>query len=788
MSDKLLAIPASLLHDSSNSYIPTSSRKRTSRALDSWELKQLRAAGVGTASLIDSSSLQADDFDESLPEVITASVDTISTSIDPRMLYTAYSDQPFSLVSCPEGSMARVAANSKNLARSLKSSTSTPSHTPSSVLRSTSLQQQKYQLPSSSLPVHDYKSQIISLVSNNQCCLIVGETGSGKTTQIPQFLLESGLFPSNKIIGITQPRRVAAISIATRVAEELNTKLGDKVGYSIRFEDIQSSNTNILYLTDGVLLKEMQGDPLLSRYSVIMLDEAHERSINTDLLIGLIERTLKNRPDLKIIVTSATLDSEKFVEYLKCPVLNIPGRIFPVETFYAKTFEPDYLNSALTTVDFIHTEFSKTEAGDVLVFLTGAEEIEAACQMMTSSAQNYDKTCLKLVVLPLYSSLSSDAQKLVFAPTPPGYRKIVFATNIAETSITIDGIKFVIDCGFVKIKSFNPKITMDQLVVVPISKANAKQRSGRAGRTSPGTCFRLYTQSSYEKELIDHPIPEILRSNLVSVVLLLKSLGIIDIYSFKFLDPPSVGNVTNACQTLRLLDAVDDCGYLTPLGKRLSHFPLDPLLAKMLLASIDLKCSKQAVYVSAMLSVDEVFYRPISRKQRQYDDDCVESQRDSQLARAESAHNRFISDLGDHVTLLNVYSSWESSGFAYKWAKDNYIHFRALKEAREIVSQLTSIMDRLNLPLISSSSPVLLLKAVTVGYFLKVAKRSNDCYRTLTDNTSVYIHPSSSMIHRQPKYVIYNELVLTSKEYMRCVSWIDPRWLTKICPKLYKLQ
>ena len=334
-----------------------------------------------------------------------------------------------------------------------------------------------------SLPIFKLRETIIQAIEENQIMVVVGDTGSGKTTQMTQYLAEAG-FASRGIIGCTQPRRVAAMSVAKRVAEEVGCRLGQEVGYTIRFEDCTSPSTRIKYMTDGMLLRECLVDPLVSKYSVLLLDEAHERTVSTDVLFGLLKKAAKERPDLRLIVTSATLDAERFSSYFfNCPILTIPGRTYPVEVLYAKEPESDYLDSALMTVMQIHLS---EPPGDILVFLTGQEEIDTACEVLYERMKALGSSVPELIILPVYSALPSEMQSKIFDPAPPGCRKVVLATNIAETSITIDGIFYVIDPGFVKQNSYDAKLGMDALIVVPISQAQAKQRSGRAGRTGPG--------------------------------------------------------------------------------------------------------------------------------------------------------------------------------------------------------------------------------------------------------------------------------------------------------------
>jgi len=433
------------------------------------------------------------------------------------------------------------------------------------------------------LPVYQFQSKLLDAVQSNQCVVVEGETGSGKTTQIPQFLVEVGYAtPTKNCVGCTQPRRVAATSIAQRVADEMDVTLGETVGYTIRFEDMSSNQTVLKFLTDGMLLREAMNDPLLSRYSVIVLDEAHERTLATDVLMGLLMEVLPKRTkqskhgELKVVVMSATLDAEKFQEYFNnAPLLKVPGRTFPVEVFYTAEPERNYVEAAVRTAIQIH----KCEGpGDILVFLTGEQEIEQACEEIRCGVQDMGKDAAELVVYPLYSSLPPAQQKKIFSNAPgprvvggPPGRKVVVSTNIAETSLTIDGIVYVIDPGFSKQKVYNPRIRVESLLVSPISRASARQRSGRAGRTRPGKCFRLYTESSFYNDLQETTYPEILRSKMSNVVLTLKKLGIDDLVHFDFMDPPAPETLMRALEVLNYLGALDDEGDLTDLGRQMAE-------------------------------------------------------------------------------------------------------------------------------------------------------------------------------------------------------------------------
>ena len=422
------------------------------------------------------------------------------------------------------------------------------------------------------LPVYQFQADLIQAVRDHQFVVVEGETGSGKTTQIPQFLVEANFCqPGRTSIACTQPRRVAATSIAQRVAEEMDVPLGKEVGYTIRFEDVSDSQRTILkFVTDGMLLREAMTDPLLSRYSVIVLDEAHERTLATDVLMGLLMEILPKRTsssehgELKVVIMSATLDAKKFQEYFdNAPILKVPGRTFPVEIFYTAAPEPNYVEAAIRTVIHIH---QCEGPGDILVFLTGEQEIEQACEEIRTKSMSLGMDVPELVVVPLYSSLPPQQQKKIFDPAPgprvvgglPG-RKVVVSTNIAETSLTIDGIVYVVDPGFSKQKVYNPRIRVESLLVSPISRASARQRAGRAGRTRPGKCYRLYTEKSFYEDLQETTYPEILRSKMSNVVLTLKKLGIDDLVHFDFMDPPAPETLMRALELLNYLGALGTC-------------------------------------------------------------------------------------------------------------------------------------------------------------------------------------------------------------------------------------
>ena len=428
-----------------------------------------------------------------------------------------------------------------------------------------------------SLPVYAYKENFLEALREHQILILEGETGSGKSTQIPQYLHEAGYTKGGLKVGCTQPRRVAAMSVAARVAEEMGVKLGSEVGYAIRFEDNTNEKTIIKYMTDGMLLREFLTEPDLGAYSFLIIDEAHERTISTDVLFGLLKDLARARPDLKLIISSATLNAQKFAAYFDdAPIFRVPGRRYNVDIMYTKQPEANYLAAAVTTVFQIHVSQPR---GDILVFLTGQDEIESMSTSITETCRKLGNRVPELIVCEIYANLPTDLQQKIFEPTPPKARKVVLATNIAETSITVDGVQYVIDPGFVKQNVYNARTGMESLVVEPISRAAAGQRAGRAGRTGPGKCFRLYTKYSYENEMNEETMPEIQRANLNSVVLLLKSMGIHDLVNFDFLDPPSTDNLIRALEELYALGALNDKGSLTKDGRRMvspSRLPRNP--------------------------------------------------------------------------------------------------------------------------------------------------------------------------------------------------------------------
>ncbi|CAE6450412.1 unnamed protein product [Rhizoctonia solani] len=643
-----------------------------------------------------------------------------------------------------------------------------------------------------SLPIYAYREQLLTAIETHQVLIVVAETGSGKTTQLPQYLHEAGYTKGGLKVGCTQPRRVAAMSVAARVAEEMGTKVGYEVGYSIRFEDCTSDKTVLKYMTDGMLLREFLTEPDLAGYAALIIDEAHERTLSTDILFALVKDIARFRPELRLLISSATMDAKKFSEYFDdAPIFYVPGRRYPVDIHYTPQPEANYLHAAITTVFQIHTTQPK---GDILVFFTGQDEIDAAMENLQETARALGNKVAELIVCPIYANLPSEMQAKIFEPTPEGARKVVLATNIAETSITIDGVVFVIDPGFVKQNSYNPRSGMASLVVVPCSRASANQRAGRAGRIGPGKAFRLYTKWAYSNELEENTVPEIQRTNLGMVVLLLKSLGINNLIEFEFMDPPPGETLMRALELLYALGALNDRGELTKLGRRMAEFPVDPMLSKTIIASEQYSCTDEVLSIISMLSESSsLFYRPKDKKMH-----------------ADKARQNFVKNGGDHFTLLNIWDQWSETNYSQQWCYENFVQFKSLSRVRDIRDQLAGLCDRVEVVIQSnpnSNDITPIQKALTSGYFYNTVRKdlywrlprsdkfpqarlqkSGDSYRTLKTNQTVYIHPSSSLFQAQPpiKFALYYELVMTSKSYMRQVMEIKPAWLLEVAPHFFK--
>ncbi|TVY15360.1 putative ATP-dependent RNA helicase [Lachnellula arida] len=681
--------------------------------------------------------------------------------------------------------------------------------------------------PASLLPIARHRQNLLYLIETYPVTIVVGHTGSGKTTQIPQYLEQAGWCAEGKIIAVTQPRRVAATTVAIRVAEEAGCKVGEEVGYSIRFEDVTSASTRIKFLTDGLLLREALIDPLLSRYSVIMVDEAHERSLSTDVLLGVLKKILKRRPnDLRIIISSATLQAEDFLKFFAgdteiqpkpaapaavtlddlvsqggstAPdtenvlggnigrIISLEGRMYPVDVLYLEKPAEDYVEKAVQTVFDIHT---KEPDGDILVFLTGREEIDTAVQAISERAADLHPRAQTIMPLPLYAGLSTEQQMYVFEEAPENTRKVIFSTNIAEASITIDGIVYVVDTGFVKLRAFNPLTGIETLTATPISKASATQRAGRAGRTKTGKCYRLYTESNFQS-LEAATIPEIQRSNLAPVILQLKALGIDNIVRFDFITSPPAELVIRALELLYSLGALDDYAKLTrPLGTRMAELAVEPMMAKTLLSASSFGCMSEMLSIAAMTSVGgNIWFH-----------------HDGEKKKMETARRKFAVEEGDHITLLNVYQAFITKGKKEtKFCHDNYINFKALTRAVSIRAQLKRYLERFGIVVdetLSSNAnkqPLAvggpdkeekIRRCLTTGFFAHAAKMQPDgTFRNVAGGTILHAHPSSLMFNRKADWVVFHEVMETgNKTFIRDVTKIEKSWLVEYAPDFYKIR
>ena len=684
----------------------------------------------------------------------------------------------------------------------------------------------------SRLPIFTCRDAILFLVETRATTVLVGQTGCGKTTQVPQYLAEAGWCAGGRMVACTQPRRVAAQTIAARVAEEMGTPLGQDVGYAVRFENVCTpGTTKIQFCTDGVLLRELMDDPLLTKYGVVMVDEAHERSLATDALLGLLKKIQRRRPDLRVVVASATIQAETFADFFDtrhvelkpalgpaalAPAARVPsrepgivsveGRAHAVAIHYLSKPAPEYVKAAVAAALDVHRSEGP---GDVLMFLTGEDEIEEACEMLreawareTREASARTKRALpsgngrdvgavgegvrsRLVVTPLYAGLPPAAQTEAFAPAPRYARKVVVASNVAETSVTIEGVAYVVDCLFAKKKNYDAARSAETLMAAPVSRAAANQRAGRAGRARPGACFRLCTEPDFAR-LPEQETPEMVRSDLASLVLQLKHLGIDNIVHFEWLSPPPAANMLKAIELLYALGALDDDARLTaPLGTRLAELPLEPQLGKALLASDALGCVSEMLTIAAYLQVAHVW----------------QSSRGRQRA-LDEARDRFAVAEGDAVTFLNVHRAWERVGGAGGGAKaraftdKNMLSRRALVRASDVREQLSKHVERFGLRPSASRSdgrdPDPVRRAMASGFFANAATLAphgggaDGCaFRSVRGGATLYVHPGSVLFRARPACVVYVSAVRTGKEYMRDVTSVDPEWLPELAPHFY---
>ncbi|CRL23424.1 RNA helicase, ATP-dependent DEAH box, HrpA type [Penicillium camemberti] len=678
------------------------------------------------------------------------------------------------------------------------------------------------------LPVFENADLIRDLLREQDVMLLVGETGSGKSTQIPQFLVDEFWCrpvptqitrdgkTEKKMVGgciaITQPRRVAAISLARRVAEEMGTPLGShspasKVGYSVRFDTSTSPSTRVKFLTEGMLLQEMLHDPNLTKYSAIVVDEVHERGINVDLTLGFLRNLVSGKKEgrggvpLKVIVMSATADMESLTDFfqqgLKQPeaqqkaiesaeadadkmdtsspkdisVCRIKGRQFAVKTIYSPAPVHDFVDAALKIIFQIHQK--EPMPGDILVFLTGQETVEALEHLVNEYAMSMDPSLPKILVLPLFAALPQAAQQRVFAPAPPRTRKVVLSTNIAETSVTVSGVRHVIDCGKAKVKQFRTRLGLDSLLVKPISKSAAIQRKGRAGREAPGQCFRLYTEKDY-LALDETNTPEILRCDLSQALLNMKARGVDDIVGFPFLTRPPREALEKALLQLLNINALEDDGKISAVGLHIAKLPLTPTLGRVLLAAAENghECLLDVIDIISCLSVENIFLNTTSEEKKEA---------------AEAARRDLYRREGDHLTMLmtvRVYAAEQADRKA--WAERHLVSHRAMQSVMDVRKQLRTqcrqakllTNEALNNTSLHDPSPILILQSFLAGFATNTARLVPDgSYRTIVGNQTVAIHPSSVLYGKKLEAIMYNEFVFTNRSYARGVSAVQMDWV-----------
>jgi RNA helicase HrpA len=615
------------------------------------------------------------------------------------------------------------------------------------------------------LPVYREKDRILDAISGNQVIVVESPTGSGKTTQIPQILFEAG-YTDSGIIGVTQPRRIAAVSVSEFIARQMGKKIPDTIGYKMRFEDKTDLSTRIKIMTDGILLQEIKADYSLSRYSIIMVDEAHERSLNIDFILGLLKRILRERSEFKVIVSSATINAEIFSEYFdECPIVKIETSPFPVEIAYEPPKKENSYDSLLEKItEIVKRTIDKHDKGNILIFLPGQRAIKE-CLIRLAVLEGSKQ----LKLLPLYARLTSNEQEKVF-PEYPGRRKVIVATNIAESSVTIDGITAVIDPGQAKINYYNQKTYTSSLVEIVISRASCNQRKGRAGRTAPGICYRLYDRKSYESRPL-FTQEEIFRTDLSEVVLRMAEIGLRDFEDFDFLSPPGSRGIISAIATLRLLDALDEERNLTETGLMMVRFPMLPKHSRMIVEAILSypRVLEEVVIASSFLSANSPFLLPMGEEME-----------------ARKAHHNFKDPLGDFLSYLKIYRAYRSCRDRDGFCRQHYLDREVLDEIVNINTQIEEIISEMGIPILSGGSAEDYLCAVSRGLIqfvcTKVGRRN---YRSLTAK-SIQIHPASVMFHSEPQYIVAGEIVRTTRTYARSVSRLKPEWLKKISPVLYQ--
>lgn len=603
----------------------------------------------------------------------------------------------------------------------------------------------------SHLAVYNYKDEIIKAIQENQVVVIEAPTGSGKTTQLPQIIFEAGLDKWG-IVGVTQPRRIAAYGVSKRIAEEMNVELGQLVGYKMRFDDCTSANTKIKIMTDGILLEELRSDPMLLKYSIIIVDEAHERSLNIDFILGLLKEIIKKRDDFKVLVSSATINAKLFSDYFdEAPVISVKTSPFPVEEKYFKVKDVEDSKEQISLICSIMSDIeNKGEPGDVLIFLPGEAAIKDCCSQLEILNRAISGS---MVVMPLYARLSPEDQNRVFDVLPEGKRKVVVATNIAETSITINGIVHVIDPGYAKINYYNPRTFTSYLELKPISRASCDQRKGRAGRTAPGVVYRLFSREEYERRE-EYTKEEIYRTDLSEVVLRMLDLGIYNYESFDFISRPGRGAIQSAMDTLISLGAVDSLNSLTQIGKMMVDFPLMPRLSRILLEGMLVypDVLYNVLIVIAFLSAKKPFLYPRGEE--------IESQR---------AQKKLYVKGGDFFTWINVFYKYQKAQNKEQFCKLYYLDQRVMDEILNIHYQLSTILEKREVKIGTKFNQDQILLCICAGlkqYICRRPEKKKSGFNSATE-LDIRIHPGSFLYYDSPIWLVGGEIVNTGRTYVR---------------------
>lgn len=620
------------------------------------------------------------------------------------------------------------------------------------------------------LPVYEQKEKILEVLNKNQVIVVQSPTGSGKTTQLPVILHEAG-YSNSGIIAVTQPRRIAALSVSEFIAKQLGTTYPGLVGYKMRFEDKTDSSTKIKIMTDGILLQEMKLDPWMSKYSVVMVDEAHERSLNIDFVLGLLKRVLQARPEFKVIVSSATMNAEAFSSYFgNCPIVNIDTITYPVSVIYdppaisASTTSPAACDALLTKIETtVQRVIGNHVSGDILIFLPGEKIIKDCMQKLYKSSVSR-----KIHIIPLYGRLAKEEQERVFDSAPFGKKKVIISTNIAETSVTIPGITVVIDSGLAKLNYYSPRTFTSSLIETPVSKASCNQRKGRAGRTQEGTCYRLYPRKDYETRQM-YTLEEIFRTDLSEVVLRMSELGITDFEEFDFISPPGKEGIIGAIETLNLLKALNKDNTLSEIGKLMVQFPLMPRLSKIIVEAIlnYPQVLEETIIAAAFLSAQSPFILPPGEEME-----------------ARIAHHAFKDVQGDFISYVKLFRKFVAQENPEKFCQDNFLDLRVLSEIKNIKEQLELIVSDMGIPILSGGKNDDYLTCIASGMIQFICVREGkENYKTLTAD-NIQIHPGSCMFKVSPLYMVAGEIVRTSRTFAMSVSPLTKENLRKISPSL----